>query len=255
MCGSLFYVGNTSTVPWEQNKVAKGNLQDWHSFRNRATVPAQGWIVRMEENPVPSEKIKMRYMAKSRLKSIGAAEKKIAAATMAQTVSRLDSYVNTKLILGFLSMPDEIDTADLIEKALADGKRVAVPRIEGDDIAFIELDAGWKSWPLDRWNIPEPPASLRALSPSAILAEPCLALIPGLAFDAKNMRLGRGKGFYDRFLAKIETEKRKYWGQGSNLSINSRFSFFTCGIGYACQRFESIPADSHDKHLDAIILV
>ncbi len=209
----------------------------------------------MEETSVPDKKNKLRSLAKARIKGISSDEKKFASGKLAQTVSELYSYSEAGLLLAFLSMPGEIDTGNLIEKALADGKRVAVPRIEGADIAFIELDSAWKSWPLDQWRIPEPPASLQALSPSAILAQACLALIPGLAFDAGYMRLGRGKGFYDRFLAKIEAEKLKQRGQGSNPSANSSSKFITCGIGYCCQLFESLPADPHDRRLDSLILV
>ncbi len=208
----------------------------------------------MDANSVFDEKKRLRSIAKARLKAINSEEKKAAALRLACDVGKLRSYETAELLLAFLSMPDEIDTGCIIEKAMADGKRVAVPRIEGEDIVFIELNPDWKFWPLDRWNIPAPPAEIRALSLPEILAQPCLALIPGLAFDGKYMRLGRGKGFYDRFLAKLEAENLKQWGQGSNLQDTSIDGFSTCGIGYACQFFDLVPADIHDRRLYALIL-
>jgi 5-formyltetrahydrofolate cyclo-ligase len=61
-------------------------------------------------------------------------------------------------------MPVEIDTLPVIERALEAGKRVAVPRIDDGDLAFIELKGDWRSWPLDRWSIPAPPADLVVLT-------------------------------------------------------------------------------------------
>jgi 5-formyltetrahydrofolate cyclo-ligase len=150
------------------------------------------------------------------------------------------------LVLAFLSMPTEIDTGPVIEAALAAYKRVAVPRIEGGDIAFVELTPDWRSWPRDRWDIPAPPDSLAPLSAVGIAAAPTLALVPGLAFDGSGGRLGRGKGYYDRFLASVAAA-REPMGKSAP-------PFAAIGFGYESQLVERVPMDDRDRPLDGLAL-
>ncbi len=103
-------------------------------------------------------------------------------------------------VLAFLSLPRELDTRPIIFAARAAGKPVAVPRIQGDDLVFHYM--GSESAPLHKGllGIREPDPSWPAFDPQAITGESILVVTPGLAFDRRGCRLGRGKGFYDRFL-------------------------------------------------------
>ena len=104
-------------------------------------------------------------------------------------------YKEAKTIYGYLPYNQEVRTIPMLEQALRDGKRVAVPKVYGDEMKFIYLDdlskveKGYS-------GIPEP-----------ILDEPvaddatALVLMPGLAFDPQGHRIGYGGGFYDKFLA------------------------------------------------------
>lgn len=104
-------------------------------------------------------------------------------------------YREAKTIYGYLPYNQEVRTVPMLEQALRDGKRVAVPKVYGDEMKFIYLDdlskveKGYS-------GIPEP-----------ILDEPvandatALVLMPGLAFDPQGHRIGYGGGFYDKFLA------------------------------------------------------
>jgi len=143
-------------------------------------------------------------------------------------------------------MPTEIDTGPVIEAALAGGKRVAVPRIEGGNIAFVELPLEWRDWPRDRWDIPAPPESLTALSHDDIAKVPTLALVPGLAFDRAGGRLGRGKGYYDRFLAGVATARGRLGRAAGN--------FCAVAYGYESQLVELVPMDERDIPLDGLAL-
>ena len=104
-------------------------------------------------------------------------------------------YKEAKTIYGYLPYNQEVRTIPMLEQALREGKRVAVPKVYGDEMKFIYLDDLTK---VEKGysGIPEP-----------ILDEPvaddatALVLMPGLAFDPQGHRIGYGGGFYDKFLA------------------------------------------------------
>ena len=107
-----------------------------------------------------------------------------------------DAYKNAKTIYGYLPYNQEVSTVAMLEQALRDGKRVAVPKCYGDEMRFIfmeDLSKVEKGYA----NIPEPIAD----EPIAD-DETALVLMPGLAFDPQGHRIGYGGGFYDKFLAK-----------------------------------------------------
>jgi 5-formyltetrahydrofolate cyclo-ligase len=163
-------------------------------------------------------------------------------------VESTEAYRQSGLVLAFLSMPTEIDTAPIIEAAIGAGKRIAVPRIEGDDIAFVGLDARWRDWRRDRWGIPVPPASVPVLTMAAIASTPAVVLVPGLAFDAHGGRLGRGKGYYDRFLSALSRER------SAPAAAASPVPFSAIGYGFSEQLLDSVPMDSRDVPLDGLAL-
>lgn len=105
------------------------------------------------------------------------------------------AYQAAATIYGYLPYNQEVRTVPMLQRALDDGKRVAVPKVYGDEMRFIYLEdltqvsKGYA-------GIPEPIAD-------APVAEDqrALVLMPGLAFDPQGHRIGYGGGFYDRFLA------------------------------------------------------
>lgn len=107
-----------------------------------------------------------------------------------------DFYRQAKSIYGYLPYNQEVRTVAMLEQALKDGKRVAVPKCYGDEMRFIwmeDLSKVEKGYA----GIPEPIAD----DPVAD-DETALVLMPGLAFDPMGHRIGYGGGFYDKFLAK-----------------------------------------------------
>lgn len=114
---------------------------------------------------------------------------------LTQLFLKSDAYKNAKTIYGYLPYNQEVRTVPLLEQALKDGKRVAVPKCYGDEMRFIfmeDLSKVEKGYA----NIPEPIAD----GPIAD-DETALVLMPGLAFDPQGHRIGYGGGFYDKFLA------------------------------------------------------
>ena len=109
--------------------------------------------------------------------------------------SQSEAYKAAKTIYGYLPYNQEVRTVPMLEQALKDGKRVAVPKVYGDEMKFLYLDDLSK---VEKGyaGIPEPIAD----GPVAD-DDTALVLMPGLAFDPAGHRIGYGGGFYDKFLA------------------------------------------------------
>ncbi len=106
-----------------------------------------------------------------------------------------EEYRRARTIYGYLPYNQEVRTVPMLEQALRDGKRVAVPKCYGDEMRFIYMEDLSQVAP-GYAGIPEPIAD----GPVAA-DETALVLMPGLAFDPQGHRIGYGGGFYDRFLA------------------------------------------------------
>lgn len=106
-----------------------------------------------------------------------------------------DAYKNAKTIYGYLPYNQEVRTVPMLEQALKDGKRVAVPKVYGDEMKFLYLDDLTKV-SKGYAGIPEPIADGPVADDTT-----ALVLMPGLAFDPQGHRIGYGGGFYDKFLA------------------------------------------------------
>ena len=118
-----------------------------------------------------------------------------ASAVLGQKFVQTELYQNAAVIYGYLPYNQEVRTVPILERALADGKRVAVPKVYGEEMRFIyisdftQVEAGFA-------GIPEPVAD------GPVAQDPhALVLMPGLVFDKEGHRIGYGGGFYDRFLA------------------------------------------------------
>ena len=105
------------------------------------------------------------------------------------------AYKQARTIYGYLPYNQEVRTTAMLQKALDDGNRVAVPKCYGDEMRFIYLDDLSKV-EKGYCNIPEP------IEDGPVADDPtALVLMPGLAFDPQGHRMGYGGGFYDKFLA------------------------------------------------------
>lgn len=115
---------------------------------------------------------------------------------LAEKFARSNAYRAAKTIYGYLPYNQEVRTVPMLRRALEEGKRVAVPKVYGDDMKFIYLD-DLSQVAQGYAGIPEPVAD----GPVA-QDETALVLMPGLAFDRAGHRIGYGGGFYDKFLAR-----------------------------------------------------
>ena len=117
-------------------------------------------------------------------------------AQLGELLAGSPAYREADTIYGYLPYNQEVRTVPMLERALLEGKRVAVPKVYGEEMRFIyltDLSRVAKGYS----GIPEPIADGPAADdPRA------LVLMPGLAFDRQGHRIGYGGGFYDKFLAR-----------------------------------------------------
>ncbi len=107
-----------------------------------------------------------------------------------------EQYKNAKTIYGYLPYNQEVRTVPMLERALAEGKAVAVPKVYGDEMRFIYI-TDMSGLEISDMGIPEP------IADEPVANDPhALVLMPGVAFDKEGHRIGYGGGFYDKFLAR-----------------------------------------------------
>ena len=175
-------------------------------------------------------------MDKRELRSSIRAQKRAMTEEMIQQKSRIlgelfaasEAYRNAKTIYGYLPYNQEVRTVPMLQRALEDGKCVAVPKVYGDEMRFIcmtDLTRVEKGYA----GIPEP------VDDRPVAEDPtALVLMPGLAFDPQGHRIGYGGGFYDKFLEKEPNHP-------------------TLALCYDFQMLPKLETESHDIPVDWVI--
>ena len=170
-----------------------------------------------------SDKKQLRAYYKKLRQSMSAAEKKNCDDRITAAFLESELYKKCDELLVYVSFDIEVDTLEIIKKALGE-KKVFCPRcVSGTNImefyhieSFDDLEAG-------SYGLLEPVVDT---GPVQSFSDNSVCIVPGLSFDDKGYRLGFGKGFYDRFLAD--------------------FNGSTVGICYDSCLQESLPADEFD---------
>ena len=116
---------------------------------------------------------------------------------IARHLLALPEYRSAGAVFCFVSAGREIDTRPILEQTLADGKMLCVPLCVADGIMELRAIRNLEELFPGAYGILEPPADSPALSPDQI----DLAVIPCVTCSREGRRLGRGGGYYDRFLA------------------------------------------------------
>ena len=132
-------------------------------------------------------------------------------------------------ILAYYPLPDEVDIRNLIDDLVAMGKTVLLPKVIDDEQMEIRGYQGAEDLREGMLHLLEP-----AGEPFTDYALIDVALIPGMAFDAKGHRLGRGRGYYDRFLSSIPPVR-------------------TIGVCFPFQKVAEIPVDATDIPVDEVV--
>lgn len=145
---------------------------------------------------------------------------------IAKHIEQEEIFQQANTILIYYALPDEVQTASFIEK-WTPHKNFILPTVDGERL-ILKKHTGTASLQKGAYNIWEPIGEI-----FTDFKNIDLAIIPGVAFDYKGNRLGRGKGFYDRLLKDLDCP---FWG-----------------ICYSFQQIDCIPHEEHDIRMQKVI--
>jgi len=140
-------------------------------------------------------------------------------------------FLRAGSILFFAPMPNEVDVWPLLEEARVAGKTAALPQFDSHSQSYVACRVRnlEKEIVTGQFGIREPSPSCPEIPPRDL----DLVLVPGVAFDLRGHRLGRGQGFYDRLLANVRGLK--------------------CGVAFDEQIVNAVPAETRDVRMDFIV--
>ena len=141
-------------------------------------------------------------------------------------------------IVAYYSLPDEVCTHQLLDELVTAGKTVYLPKVVSDTEMVLCQYTGRDSLQKGAFDIMEPTGPVL---PKDKYEDIRVVLVPGMAFDKENHRLGRGKGYYDRFLT------------AHFLPLTSHVSPLLIGVCFDFQCVDAIPVDEHDVCMDGLI--
>lgn len=176
---------------------------------------------------IDEEKKRIRREIRSLKKAISLDEKTLRSKAILNKVENLPEFINAKTVMLYWAMADEVQTDDFVIKWSA-SKSVILPCVNGNDLDLRifrgkeDLVAG------ENFGIPEPSGQL-----FTDYDEIDLILVPGVAFDIENNRMGRGKAYYDKLLSSLKAYK--------------------LGVCFDFQLLQSVPVDEHDIKMDQIL--
>jgi 5-formyltetrahydrofolate cyclo-ligase len=160
--------------------------------------------------------------------NLSSEERKRKSQEIGQRLFSIPEFHEARTILFFASFRSEVETGDMIRRALAMGKRVVLPKVKDRELALFRITDFDKDVAPGAWNIPEP-----AKGTPSDLQDIDLIIVPGAAFDEKGNRLGYGAGFYDKLL--------------------SDYRKTTIALAFEVQIVPTVPADQHDIPIKKIV--
>jgi len=137
------------------------------------------------------------------------------------------------VIFAYYSLPDEVCTHQLIDSLVADGKTVLLPKVIDEETMTWYPYHSAQDLKEGAFHIMEPAGVTKELS-FCCDNLCCTILVPGVAFDTAGHRLGRGRGYYDRFLA-------------------SHPELYKIGVCFDFQKVLEVPSDEYDIPVDEVI--
>jgi 5-formyltetrahydrofolate cyclo-ligase len=185
---------------------------------------------------IAAAKEQLRSVARERLASVPRAEREAKSALVAEAVASLDVVRRAERLLLHRALPSEVATEGVLAAALARGQCVFAPRVDGSRLTFLEIGRATR-WRRSALGILEPEAG-EALGHAGPPGLATVLLMPGLAFDEKGGRLGRGGGHYDRFLREARRE-----GRGPA----------AIAMAFELQMVADVPLDEPDELVDCIV--
>ncbi len=183
---------------------------------------------------IREEKSQLRDQIINRLKTQHIKERNEKSKIIAERVVKSRYFLEAESIMLYAAMIYEVETIDIISHAFRCNKRVILPLVDKNkreiipcEIKDFEKETHWCSY-----GFKEPSHCLKG---NINRKEIDIVIVPGICFDKNNNRLGRGVGFYDRFLSTFEKTIK------------------AIGLAFDFQMYDKIPTEKHDFVLTAVI--
>lgn len=174
------------------------------------------------------DKIEIRREVRRRIKELDPRVRTTASEEIFTKIEQNDHFRQAGCIALFVAMHDEVTTEYALHRWSEMGKRIVVPRVEGDIMRFYDYSPD--TMQEGAFGIMEPTSN------DEVTAENIdLIIVPARAFTLSGIRLGRGGGFYDKYMSL------------------SGFRAYKIGIAYTCQIFDSLPHADHDIKVDEVV--
>lgn len=179
-----------------------------------------------------SMKHSLRREISEKLSSMSPAVRHAKSMAVCKRLTAATEFTEAKVIMIYLPLPDEVDISPVALRGWQEQKVIAAPKLTWDKrhmlpIEINSLEMGLVS---TRHGLREPAAG------EPLPAETIdMVLVPALVFDKKGNRIGRGAGFYDRFLASPE------------------FKGVSVGVAFEEQVVDNLPVEPHDVPVDILI--
>ena len=166
---------------------------------------------------------------KQRIRALDRRVRALASEKICRAIERDVAWRAARLVAAFLPIVGEPQIAPLL--ASANAPAICIPRVRDESCDLVRLPCGESAAQTD-WRLAGP--EFDAL-PAVDLAHLDLILVPGLAFTQDGLRLGRGRGYYDRLLAGCRPRTRRI------------------GVCFATQIVGAMPAEAHDQRVERVI--
>jgi 5-formyltetrahydrofolate cyclo-ligase len=188
----------------------------------------------MPEGDIPAHRLKqmkraMRREVLARRDALPEAERAAKSSAIAERVLALPEIDDARTIMLFWSFGSEVDTSQMIERLIAEGRNVVLPRIESGEALPVTYRPG----------DPVSGTTFGAFEPSAgAVVDPerlDAVVTPGVAFDRAGNRVGYGGGFYDRLLRRTRADTH------------------TIAVAFAVQLVDVVPVGHQDRRVDIVV--
>ena len=174
------------------------------------------------------EKAEIRKQIRELKRAVPTEEKFRRSEEIMRQVERLPEFQAARVVLLYWSMADEVQTHDFVNRWYRE-KVLLLPCVEGDDLLLRRYTGPECLVAGEQFGIGEPKGEV-----FDDLARVELIVVPGVAFDGKGNRMGRGRGFYDRLLKCTPTAMK-------------------VGVAFGFQMIESVPVEAFDVAMNQVI--
>lgn len=189
----------------------------------------------MTATSAAEEKRALRAQLRERLSALSPAERAAQSLCACERLLADKAFTRALTVMVFLSLPDELDTLPIALRAFQEGKTVCAPRVDWKRTRLTPVEMAAfdeRLFEVRKFGVREPASDAQPTP----LEDIDLVLVPGLAFDERCYRLGRGEGYYDRFLAQPRLARARLFG-----------------LCFDFQMVAAVPTSDHDVQLDEVV--